>query len=135
MKKIITLGIFLIAILSSCKKNIDISYKIEEYSHIYLINSNQRIERIEIAYEIKDIIDIFNIYTCYQNNIPIGYFSPAHPNLKLLDYEINNRIIYSNVNEFIKQSDVNSLYNTLKLSLNEIGYQDIYIFFNNNRII
>ncbi len=135
MKKIIILGMFLIILLTSCKKNIDITYKLEEYSSIYVLNKYNNVEKIEIPYQITNITDVIKLYTSYQNYIPINYYSPAHPNLKILNYNIKNNIINLYVNEFILKSDINNLYNILKLSLNELGYSEIHIFYNNDRLI
>ncbi len=134
MKKIYLLFVFII-FLSSCKKNIEKSYNIIENNYIYVFNEDNIIKKIEIDYIIKNEIDVFNIYTSHQNYIPIKYHSPAHPNLILLNYTVNNNIINSYVNEFILESDINNLYNVFKLSLNEYGYDEIYFFYNNNLII
>lgn len=134
MKKIYLLFVFII-FLSSCKKNIEKSYNIIENNYIYVFNEDNIIKKIEIDYIIKNEIDVFNIYTSHQNYIPIKYHSPAHPNLILLNYTVNNNIINYYVNEFILESDINNLYNVFKLSLNEYGYDEIYFFYNNNLII
>ena len=58
----------------------------------------------EIEYEINDHIDVFNLYTRFQNNLPLDYVSCASANIELKSSYVKNNIVYYNVDDYIFMS-------------------------------
>lgn len=99
MKK---LFLVIILFLSGCKKGIIVDYNLEKLdTKFYVVNSNNSIECINIEYKVIDEEDIFFLYTIYQNYLPLGYFSPAHANINLIDCYTEGKYTYYEVDFYI----------------------------------
>lgn len=130
--KFVAISFFLICIsLVSCKgKNIE--YEFNEYTSVYAYNNNLGlIEEVNIEYEITSYIDVFNLYTKHQNNLPIGYTSCASGNIQLKSSYIKNNIVYYEVDDYITLSkDVETFLSLLKKENRNLGYINTKIIYN-----
>ena len=133
MKKLLFLSI-LFLLFVGCDKNEDINIIIDEKEvYLYAIDyDDEKIKKISVNYEIKDYNDIFNIYTIYQNRLPIGYYVNANSNVTLLKSYVNDNNVYYVVDKYIYLTeDINLFVNILSLSNKLLGYDKTFIICNN----
>lgn len=133
MKKLLFLSI-LFLLFVGCDKNEDINIIIDEKEvYLYAIDyDDEKIKKISVNYEIKDYNDIFNIYTIYQNRLPIGYYVNANSNVTLLKSYVNDNNVYYVVDKYIYLTeDINLFVNILSLSNKLLGYNKTFIICNN----
>lgn len=136
MKKLVFL-IFIILMLSACQnKNIEIEYEYDNASLVYAYNiENKSIEKVYIDYEINDYIDVFNIYTIYQNYLPNHYGSMASANVKLLNSYVEDEIVYYDVDSYIYLSkDIEIFLNLLRAMNKQLGYKDTILIHNYEQV-
>ena len=114
--------------LSGCKQQIAVSYENSMTYKVYAVHEKKlQVEQVEIEYQITDIQSIFELYTIYQNHLPVGYFSPASPNIELLEYKQTNKDIYFTVNQFIYVSNISLFKEVLQKTSQIYGYEQIHI--------
>ena len=127
-----------IFVLSSCNNSKISNNQIELASKadVYAYNMNKGIiEMVDIIYEINDVVDVFNLYTKYQNNLPIGYTSMGTCNVSLIDYKIDDNICYYYVDKYISLVDDISIFSELLSNTNALlGYKDTKFLYNDNII-
>jgi hypothetical protein len=126
--------IFYLFILMGCSKKDNIQIDIiEDVTYVYAINyKDDKIEKVVIDYEIKDYNDIFNIYTIYQNRLPLGYYVNANSNVTLLKSYVNDNNIYYVVDKYINLTeDIGLFIKILSLSNELLGYNKTFIICNN----
>lgn len=130
---IITLNIFILINLVSCNnKKAEFEYK--NYTTVYAYNIELNIiEEVEIEYEINDYIDVFNLYTKHQNNLPIGYTSSSSACISLKSSYVKNNIVYYEVDDYIFLSkDYTTFLSLLKKENRNLGYINTKIINNDN---
>lgn len=136
MKRIWFLVCFILFLCTSCKKNIKVTFVKDEETLVYAINNaSHKIEEIYIDYQIEDAKDLFYLYTYNQNCLPLGYNSPANPNVSLLSYLEEDKIVFYRVDQFILLSDVIRFHEVLSRTGSLLGYKEIHIIFNENELI
>lgn len=132
MKKFLLLGILL---LSGCGNNILVKYETEILNNqVYAVNlSTGEVLCISIDYDIQEEKDIFLLYTNYQNNLPLDYYSPAHANIGLIDCYTKGEYTYYEVDMFINLVDDLKLFKECLSKTNHIyGYGDA-VFLKNGK--
>lgn len=131
---IILIILLLINITSCNSKNVE--YEYEEYTKVFAYNIiSNTIEEVEIEYEINDYIDVFNLYTRFQNNLPLDYVSCASANIELKSSYVKNNIVYYNVDDYIFLSKNYDIFLSLLRKENRnLGYINTKII-NNNSIL
>lgn len=131
MKKLIVLIILLF--LVSCKpaQIDDVEYEITTTSSVYGYNiSTNTLETIELPYEVLDSIDVFELYTIYQNRLPLEYVSYGSSNVALLDLKIEDNIVYYTVDSFIYLCDDLELFLELLYAANKkLGYIETVVLY------
>lgn len=131
MKKLIVLVALLF--LVSCKPTQidDVEYEITTTSLVYGYNvASNTLEAVELPYEIDDCIDVFELYTKYQNRLPLDYVSYASSNVELLDMKIEDSIVYYTVDSFIYLCDNLELFLHLLDETNRLlGYKDTVVLY------
>ncbi|MDE5546988.1 MAG: hypothetical protein K2I88_05940 [Anaeroplasmataceae bacterium] len=136
MKRLLLCLVFILLVCSSCKKNIEVSFEEMEEISVYAIqSSSQKLEEVIIEYKLENEEDLFVLYTRYQNTLPIGYVSPANPNITLLSSEVKNNIVYYTVDNYILLSDISTFHEVLIRTGKLLGYQEIHIILNENQLI
>lgn len=136
MKRIWFFVCFILLFCCSCKKSIEVTFEQEEGTLVYAINtSSLEIEDVLIEYRIETAEDLFLLYTCYQNRLPLGYTSPANPNISLISTLEKQKIVYYTVDNFILLSNVSNFHEVLKRTGKLLGYTEIHIIFNENELI
>lgn len=70
-----TLFLFLLTVfLTSCERSISVSYEAVEEWKVYAIEEeSKKIQEVYVDYAIEDAVDLFELYTIYQNYLPMGY--------------------------------------------------------------
>ncbi len=135
MKRLFFIGFFLFS-LCSCKSSVDVSFKEAEVNKIYAIyDLTEELKEIELDYPIENEAELFHIYTIYQNHLPIGYSSPANPNVELVSSILKDGCISYYVNNFILLSDLETLHQALMLTGKQFGFKEIHIFLNEKKLI
>ena len=133
MKKLYLLLLFIV-ILTGCedKEEIDIEIIEDGYS-IYAIDYNDKqIKKVIVDHEINDYIDIFELYTIYQNRIPMGYYVDVNSNVSLINSYIKDNNIYYVVDKYIYLTkDINMFNDLLTMSNKLFGYDKTFIVYNN----
>lgn len=135
MKK--NLLFLLLFLLTSCSKSIDkIEYELEQETDVYAYNlETKQIEEVTIFYDVKSAIDVFELYTIYQNNLPLGYSSMASANVSLLEIKIEDNIVYYEVDNYVSLvEDLLIFSEILSQTNNNLGYEDTKIIYNGNLI-
>ncbi|MDE6414341.1 MAG: hypothetical protein K2K48_02915 [Anaeroplasmataceae bacterium] len=136
MKRLwIVLG-FVLLVCCSCKKNIEVTFEQIEETKVFAVKeSTYKIEEVVIDYKLEDERDLFVLYTNYQNYLPLGYSSPANPDITLLSSTVKNNIVYYTVDNFILLSDLNAFHEVLERTGKLLGYQEVHIILNENQLI
>ncbi|MDE7095476.1 MAG: hypothetical protein K2O23_03215, partial [Anaeroplasmataceae bacterium] len=67
--------------------------------------------------------------------LPIGYTSPANPNITLLSSEVRNKVVYYTVDNFILLSDIPAFHEALTKTGKLLDYKEIHIILNENQLI
>lgn len=136
MKKLIVLVI--IFFLVSCKpiQMDDVEYEITITSLVYGYNiTSNSLETIELPYEVLDPMDVFELYTKYQNRLPQEYVSYGSSNVELLDMKVEDDIVYYTVDSFIYLCDNLDLFLELLDAANKkLGYKDSVVIYMNKII-
>ena len=133
MKKIFKIMLLLL-LLGSCDKKKEIDIEINNYeSYVYCIDyKDKEIKKVGINYIISDYNDVFNIYTIYQNRLPIGYYVDVNSNVGLIkSYEYDNDIYYVVDNYVSLTKDINTFVLLLTYSNSLLGYSKSFIIYNN----
>lgn len=129
---------FIVFFLSSCNHNLKVSYELDEsLTQVFaLCEEDKVVKSIKIDYDIKTEEDVFLLYTIFQNNLPLGYVSPAHANITLLQCKIENDNIYYYVDSFIFLSSDISLFLEILTKTNQLyGYGTAHVFYNEREIV
>ena len=130
------LFIFILLFCSSCSSKVNVSCeKGIEYVIFAKNDINLQIEEVYVERSIENYVDIFLIYTKYQNSIPIGYSSVLNSNVSLLKSEVLDNVVYYYVDNYIFLSDINSIDIVINNTLMHYGYKRGHILFNNSYII
>ena len=120
----------------SCKKNIEVSFEVGEEISVYAIKSStNKLEEVIIEYTLEDEEDLFVLYTSFQNCLPIGYISPANPNITLLSSEVKNKVVYYTVDNYILLSDIEVFHEALTQTGKLLDYKEVHIILNENQLI
>ncbi|MDE6241586.1 MAG: hypothetical protein K2M08_04075 [Anaeroplasmataceae bacterium] len=136
MKRLLLCIGLILLVCCSCKKNIEVSFEeIDEISVYAIKESSQKLEEVIIEYKLENEEDLFVLYTRYQNTLPIGYVSPANPNITLLASEVKNKRVYYTVDNYILLSDIPVFHEALIQTGKLLGYQEIHIILNENQLI
>lgn len=130
--------IFLIILfLTSCSNsNSDNKIELKNPTTVYAYNvKNKKIEEVNIKYEIEDVKDVFDLYTKYQNILPLGYVAMSSCNVELLEYKISDNTCYYYVDNYISLVDDIEIFSNLLSSTNcLLGYAETKIIYNDNII-
>lgn len=103
---------------------IDYVIKGDSSVYAYCIES-KRIEEVYLNYEINNPLDIFELYTIYQNYLPIGYSSMISSNLNLIECSYNKNMVIYKVDNLPNNY---SIFYDLLLKQNKLlGYNDVKI--------
>lgn len=135
MKKM-TLFLFLLTIfLTSCERSISISYEAVEEWKVYAIEEeSKKIQEVYVDYAIEDAVDLFELYTIYQNYLPMGYLSPLSPNISLLDIKIEDMNVTYIVDNYVLISDIDCFKELIIPTAKLYGYSNVHIIFNENKL-
>lgn len=93
-------------------------------AYAYCIQSGS-IEEVLIDYEIKSPMDVFNLYTIYQNYLPIGYSSEISSNLSLIECSYNKNMVVYKVEGLPNNYSI--FYDLLLKQNKMLGYDDVKI--------
>lgn len=122
--------------LCSCRKSIEVSFEKQKETLIYAIEQDtNEIKQVSIDYNLTNDLELFYLYTIYQNCLPIGFVSPANPNVTLLSSVVKNHIVYYTVDNFILLSDIPKLHEVLVKTGKTLNYREIHIILNDNEFI
>ncbi|MCM1130904.1 MAG: hypothetical protein NC310_02180 [Roseburia sp.] len=136
MKRLFFCFCVILLICCSCKKNVEVSFEQIETTSVYAIKSaTSNIEEVMIDYELIDETDLFMLYTSYQNTLPIGYSSPANPNITLLSSEVKSKVVYYTVDNFVLLCNISLFHEVLLQTGKTMGYKEIHIILNENQLI
>lgn len=133
MKRLIALLLVLLFCSSCTKSKIEVEYE------IYVLDTNvfalhektQEVVCVSIDYSITDPESIFQLYTVYQNHLPIGYSSPANPNISLLEvYEKNQEHYFVVDNYVLLVENVSLFLEVLSKTSMENGYGKVHLILN-----
>ncbi|MDE7161635.1 MAG: hypothetical protein K2N65_02625, partial [Anaeroplasmataceae bacterium] len=114
MKRIVILMSMLLIFCVSCKKQVDVTFAEGEEILVYAIEEKtSKIKEIRVEYSIENEEDLFTMYTIYQNILPLGYSSPANPNVHLLEWKRTNKAVFYSVDNFILFSDLSAFQEVL----------------------
>jgi hypothetical protein len=133
MKKLMFFIIFIFLLISCDNKNEIEVEVVDGNNYVYAIDYNdKKIKKVSIDYEINDYNDIFNLYTIYQNRLPLGYYINANSNVSLIKSYVNENNVYYVVDKYISLTkDINLFLEVLSLSNNLLGYNKTFIVYNN----
>ncbi len=107
-----------------------------EVSCFYAVaDATAKLEEVYIDYDIQNEIELFELYTKYQNHFPLGYSSPANPNITLLKSDVQKNQVFYEVDNFIFLSDIPLFQQALLFTGKALGYEEIHIFFNEKQLI
>lgn len=136
MKRLFFCLSLILLVCCSCKKNVEVSFEQMEGTMVYAVKSStHKIEEVMIDYELKNEEDLFMLYTSCQNTLPLGYTSPANPNITLLSSEVKNKVVYYMVDNFILLCDYSLFHEVLVQTGKTLGYIEIHIILNENQLI
>ena len=136
MKRFILCACLCLLLCCSCKENVEVFFEEVEGISIYAVKtSTKEIEKVTIDYELLNEEDLFMLYTRYQNTLPLGYSSPASPNISLLSSEVKNKIVYYTVDNFILLCDYSLFHDVLVQTGKTLGYVEVHIILNENQLI
>ena len=122
--------------LVSCKKNIEVFYEEAKEYEVYVVeDKTNKVECLALSYPVTSAESIFSLYTTYQNHIPLGYNSPASPNITLLDCQVKDKEIFFKVDNYIFLSDISLFYDVLSKTCKLYGYEEIHIIFKDSELI
>ncbi len=128
--------IVLIILLSSCSPKVEISSELGQMTEVYaLSNDDNKIELVSVVYEISNEVDLFELYTIYQNYLPEGYHSCASPNMTLISSSIQQNNIYYEVDHFILSSSCETLQEILLDTGKLYGYDEVHFIYNQQELI
>ena len=137
LKKTMVL-IFLILSLSSCgkKKNTAVEYEFVEGTKVYAYHlQSQKIEEVYVDFTIKTYTDVFQIYTIYQNYLPLNYESMGCSNVSLLSAKVEENMVYYEVDSFIYLTEDMDIFVSLLDYMNrDLGYDGSKIICNDKII-
>lgn len=127
MIKLWFISLFLL-FLVGCKADIAVNYENSKLYQVYAVHEKSfQVELVEVEYPITDTSSIFHLYTIYQNHLPVGYISPASPNVELLEVKQVQQEIFYTVNQFIYVSNIAAFKEVLQKTSQLYGYDQIHI--------
>ena len=136
MKRISLSLCFILFFLCSCRSAVTVSFEEKEETLIFALEDcTNNIKEISMEYTIDDEQDLFYLYTIYQNYLPIGFSSPASPNVSLLKSCVNQHTVSYYVDNYIFLCDIPLFFEVLTKTGKQFGYKEIQIFFNDNKLI
>ncbi|MDE6661139.1 MAG: hypothetical protein K2J93_04910 [Anaeroplasmataceae bacterium] len=136
MKRLFFCLCALMLVCCSCKKNVEVSFEVVEEISVYAIKSStNQLEEVVIEYTLDNEEDLFVLYTSFQNTLPVGYTSPANPNITLLASEVRNNVVYYTVDNYILLSDITAFHEALTKTGKLLDYKEIHIILNENQLI
>ncbi len=110
--------------LCSCRRSIEVSFEKQEGTLIYAVEQNtNEIKEVSIDYNLTNDLDLFYLYTINQNYLPMGFMSPANPNVTLLSSVVKSNIVYYTVDNFILLSDIPKLHEVLVKTGKSLNYR------------
>lgn len=136
MKRVcLSLCVFLF-LMCSCRREVSVFFEEKEEIFIYALeDSTNRLKEISVDYKIENEVDLFCLYTIYQNSIPMGFSSPASPNVSLIKSSVVNSEVNYFVDNYIFLCDVPLFYEVLAKTGKQFGFEKIHIFFNDSSLI
>lgn len=135
MKKLFLILILLFT-LTGCKKKVEVFCEEGISSQVYAINNkNNQTELVYIEYDIQDEVDIFNLYTCYQNQLPLGYHSSGMANITLISSSVVNQVVYYEVDFFISLVALEEFHSLLTKTAALYDYSEIHIILDKQQLI
>ena len=136
MKRILCLFSILLFFCASCKKNVDVVFSNEDGSIVYAIDeTTNAVKEIEIEYTISDEKELFYLYTIYQNFFPLGYSSPANPNITLKDSYRRGKVVFYEVDNFILLCDISLFQEVLQKTGQCLSITEVHIILNQKQLI
>lgn len=126
-----------IGLLCGCRqKSLSVEYELVlDQNVVYAYDlQDEKMVQIRCDYPIETYEDIFDLYTVYQNYLPIGYGSLAAPNLELLDSFSEQDHIYYEVNAFILLMDYEKFQDLLAATNKLYGYGVPHFFLNGTEL-
>lgn len=136
MKRLIFFFALILILCTSCKKDVEVTFAEEDALAIYAIEEQTSLlKKVEVEYKIENEKDLFYLYTSYQNYLPLGYTSPANPNISLLDCWLKNKIVYYTVDNFILLSDIQLFHDALLKTGECLNLREVHIILNQKQLI
>lgn len=136
MKRILCVLCFLLFLCTSCKKNVDVVFSNYEGIMVYAIEEKtNQLKEIEIDYSISNEKELFYLYTIYQNQLPLGYSSPANPNITLNSAYRKENVVYYEVDNFILFSDLSVFQEVLEKTGKCLDISEVHIILNQKQLI
>lgn len=123
-------------LLVGCKSTVHVTCEREETIQVYAFtNDGEKLELVDIDYAIEDEVDLFELYTIYQNYLPQNYHSCASANMELLSSSVRQKVIFYEVDRFILNSPLEKLKGLLDATGKLYGYKEVHFIFNRQEII
>ena len=130
LKKIL---LIFVLFLSSCSK-VEMVLENAKLYPCYAVNVEGNYELIYVDYVILDEVDIFELFTIKQNNLPINFYSYGNGNITLERSVIINDCVYYYVDRFVFLSDVEMFKKQLELNVKLYNYSDVFLILNNEEL-
>ncbi len=124
----ILLLVFFILLTGCSQPEVTISCEKPNMLKVYAYtNQTNELEEVLVDYTFTNEADLFNLYTVYQNYLPLGYHSSGSANVSLQDYYVENKVIYYVVDRYILLVDYNAFVSVLAATARLYDYQDVHI--------
>lgn len=135
MRKLTIFLLGMVLFLTGCERSISVSYEeVQEWKVYAVEEKSQLIKEVYVDFTIVDAVDLFELYTIYQNHLPIGFSSPLSPNISLIDVKIEENTITYIVDNYILVSDVDCFKELIVPTAKLYGYANVHIIFNENQL-
>ncbi len=123
-------------LLVGCKRTVHVTCEMKNTIQVYAFtNVGNKLELVDIDYSLSDEVDLFELYTIYQNYLPQNYHSCAPANMELLSSSVRQKVIYYEVNRFILYSPLEKLKVLLDATGKLYGYKEVHFIFNQQELI
>lgn len=118
---------FFLFSLSSCSESQPktAEYEVAEQNLVYAYSvEDEQIKDVYVDYAIQDYIDVFELYTIYQNYLPPAYTSMGTSNVALEKAEVIDNVVVYEVDSFIYLVQDLDVFASLLSKTNQLlGYQ------------
>lgn len=127
--------ILLVLLLTSCSRSVKVSVEEGTMNKVYAVdNQSGQLIEVDVEYEIHNETDLFELYTIYQNQLPVGCHSLGTPNITLLEAYVEDDVIYYVVDRYIMQVPIEDFQRLLAKTASLYQYQDVHFILDQQQI-